>query len=86
MPAEIPVVLLGQLGVDKRYQGKKLGSDLLTDAYKRVLQTSDLIGVRALMVQATDDQAKSFYERRGFSQFSDREPLMLIVRISQLKN
>ena len=84
MPEPIPVILLGQLAVDTDYQGRRLGSDLLIDAARRALAASDLIGARAIVVQAIDDKARSFYERFGFRPFSEREPLMLLLRTSEL--
>ena len=85
MPEPIPVILLGQLAVDKDYQGRRLGSDLLIDAAQRALAAADVIGARAIVVQAIDEQAKAFYGRFGFRPFSNREPLMLLLRISELK-
>ena len=84
MPEPIPIILLGQLAVDTDYQGRRLGSDLLIDAARRALAASDLIGARAIVVEAIDDSAKSFYERFGFRPFSEREPLMLLLRTSEL--
>ena len=46
---------------------------------------ADLIGVRAIIVQALDERARNFYERFGFRAFSDKEPLMLLLRISELR-
>lgn len=85
MPEPIPVILLGQLAVDMNYQGRGLGTDLLTDAGKRALAAAEMIGARAIVVQALDEQTKVFYERSGFRPFSDREPLMLLLRISELR-
>ena len=85
MPDPIPVILLGQLAVDEDYRGRHLGSDLLIDAAGRSLSVSNLIGARAIAVQAINEQAKSFHLRFGFRPLSDREPLMLILRISEIE-
>ena len=85
MPEPIPVILLGQLAVDTDYQGRGLGSDLLIDAAKRVLTAAVVVGARAIVVQALDEDAKVFYGQFGFLPFSDREPLMLILRIAELR-
>ena len=85
MPEPIPVILLGQLAVDTDYQGRGLGFDLLIDAGKRALTAADVIGARAIVVQAFDEDAKKFYAPFGFLPFSDREALMLILRISELR-
>ena len=86
MPQPVPVILLGQLAVDRDYQGRGLGSDLLINAAKRALAAADVIGARAIVVQALNERAKLFYERFGFRQFSDREPLMLVLRVSALRD
>lgn len=85
MPDPIPAILLGQLAVDEDYRGRHLGSDLLIDAVGRSLAVSNLIGARAVAVQAIYEQAKSFYGPFGFQPFSGREPLMLILCISEIE-
>lgn len=86
MPDPVPVILLGQLAVDEAYQGRRLGSDLLIDAMRRALAAAGVIGARAVIVQAVDERAKAFYGRFGFRPFSDREPLMLALRTSELED
>ena len=85
MPEPVPVILLGQLAVNTRHQGKGLGAGLLADAARRSLEAAGVIGARAIVVLALDERAKSFYERFGFRPFSDREPLMLVLRMSDLR-
>lgn len=84
MPEPVPVILLGQLAVDRNYQGRGLGTDLLIDAGKRALAAAEMIGARAIIVQALDEQTKGFYEQAGFLPFSEHEPHMLLLRISEL--
>ena len=84
MPEPIPVILLGQLAVDSDYQGRGLGSDLLFDAGRRALAAAGVIGARAILVQALDEQVARFYQHHGFTRFSDDEPLMMILRIAEL--
>jgi len=62
----LPVILLGRLAVDQSMQGCGLGRALLQDCVRRVLAASDVIGIRALLVHALDDQAASFYRHFGF--------------------
>ncbi len=66
-PESVPLILLGMLGVDKRYQGIGLGRDLLLDAVKRSIEISSLIGAKALLVEPIDEHATSFYEKYGFT-------------------
>ncbi len=85
MPDPVPVILLGQLAVDEFYRTRRLGSDLLVDAARRCLAAARLIGARAIVVQAIDERAADFYAKFGFRQFSNHEPLMLILRISEIE-
>ena len=85
MPEPIPVILLGQLAVDLDYQGRGLGGDLVVDAGRIALAAADLIGARAVIVQALDERARNFYQRFGLRALSDHEPLMLLLRISGLR-
>jgi len=66
----VPAVLLGRLAVAKNVQGQGIGRSLLTNALIRTLAISDEIGIYALIIDALDDRAKSFYETFGFLQLS----------------
>ena len=66
MPDPLPVIVLGRLAVHTDWAGKGIGSGLLKDAVLRSIQAADLIGVRALMCHAIDDDAKAFYLKHGF--------------------
>lgn len=55
------------LAVDQPQQGKGLGATLLQDALLRAEQAAETVGVRAVLVQAIDAAARSFYLRFGFS-------------------
>ncbi|MGI8730389.1 MAG: GNAT family N-acetyltransferase [Solirubrobacteraceae bacterium] len=79
----IPVVLLARLAVDKAVQGEGLGAFLLADAMRRTLSASQTIGVRALLVHAADEVARSFYERFGFVE-SPTDPLHLMLLMKDL--
>jgi predicted N-acetyltransferase YhbS len=85
-PNPIPIVILGRLAVDKTYQNKGLGSDLVKDAVQRVFTASEAIGIRAILVHAIDASAKTFYEQKcGFtpSGFQDKTLLLLLSDIEQ---
>ncbi len=82
MPDPVPVMVLARLAVSTQAQGLKLGGSLLQDAVKRALMVSQNTGVRAILVQALNDQAKMFYEYYGF-QVSPANPLILMLRLYQ---
>jgi GNAT superfamily N-acetyltransferase len=69
MPNPTPVVIIGRLAVDKAYQGKGVGRGLLKDALLRITKASELVGARAVVVHAVDQEAIPFYARYGFRAF-----------------
>lgn len=84
---DVPVVLLGQLAVDRSVQGQGLGSLLLVDALRRAVQISEQVGIRAVEVDAIDEGAKKFYLKFGFRPLLDdpRHLLMPLHEIRKLK-
>jgi len=63
----IPAALLGRLAVAQTAQGRGIGKMLLADALKRTLMVSEQIGIHALVVDAIDERAQTFYQRFGFA-------------------
>jgi GNAT superfamily N-acetyltransferase len=61
----IPLMILARLAVDLREKGKGLGKALLKDAVLRTLQAADIAGLKAIFVQAKDQEAERFYARHG---------------------
>lgn len=84
---DVPVVLLARLAVDQSQQGCGLGRFLLLNAFSRIVQLADALGIRAVEVDAIDDSAKRFYLKYGFSQLLDdeRHLFLSIGAIKQLK-
>ena len=75
-PDPVPCLLLGQLATDTAYAGRGIGTGLIKHALARALAGARLIGGRALVVHALDDQAAAFWQRRGFLPSKD-DPLLL---------
>lgn len=69
MPPVIPVLVLGRMAVDLRYQGRKLGGHLLKDAIRRSLSAALEVGARAILVHAIDQEVVPFYVQYGFQPF-----------------
>lgn len=81
MPDPIPVLVLGRLAVDYRAAGRHLGAALLKDAVARATAVAENAGVRALMVHALHEKARSFYLKFGFRP-SPTDHLTLMLRLS----
>lgn len=77
----IPAALIGRLAVSKNAQGQGIGKILLADAIKRTLAVSQEIAIYAMVVDAIDKQAASFYKQYGFSTLgSQKKRLYLPLR------
>jgi GNAT superfamily N-acetyltransferase len=63
----VPVVRMGRLAVDRDFKGRGLGAALLADGLARAAHAD--IGAYALLVDAKDEVAASFYLRHGFIRF-----------------
>jgi GNAT superfamily N-acetyltransferase len=76
-------LLLGQLATDLRWAGKGIGTGLLKHALERCVAAAELIGGRALVVNAVDDEAAAFWRRRGFISSKD-DPFLLFRSIADI--
>ncbi len=75
----VPAILLGRLAVDQRSRGKGYGELLLVDAFTRCLATSE-IGWAAMVVDAKDEDAASFYEHFEFIRMSPDSNRLFLPR------
>lgn len=75
---QLPVTLLGRLAVDQSAKGQGLGEHLLLDALRRSLVHADQIAAMAVIVDAKDESAASFYRRYGFTSLR-AQPIHLFV-------
>lgn len=76
----IPVMIIGRLAVNQKEQGNGIGKSLLKDAILRTLQASEIAGIKAIMVQAKNEDAKSFYLKYDFIE-SPIDDLLLFLPI-----
>lgn len=74
----LPATLLGRLAVDVNYQGKGLGGVVLVDALKRSLAATVQVASVAVVIDALNERAASFYQKYGFQQFK-QYPLKLYL-------
>jgi len=81
-PDPVPCLLLGQLAIDRRWAGRGIGTGLVKHALERCVEAAALIGGRALVVNAVDQEAADFWRRRGF--IPSEDPLMLFCSIAEI--
>src|SRR5690606_6499303 len=82
-PNPVPCILLGQLATDRAWTGHGIGTGLLKHALQRCVEAAALVGGRALLVNAIDDDAAAFWRRRGFEPTRD-DPLILLRSIADI--
>ena len=74
----VPAIRIGRLAVDRSVQAKGVGSALLRNALQRAIALSTHAGTCAVLVEAINEQARSFYEHYGFVTLHDL-PLSLVL-------
>ena len=84
MPEPVPVMVLGRLAVDRRYQSRGIGQGLLRDAVLRIVQASEIAGIRAILVHAISEEARAFYETFGFVS-SPVDSMTLMITVADAK-
>ena len=62
----VPATLIGRLAVSTALRGQGIGELLLMDALHRSLRLSKQIASTAIIVDAKDERAMSFYRKYGF--------------------
>jgi GNAT superfamily N-acetyltransferase len=82
-PDPVPCLLLAQLAVDQGWNGKGVGTGLVKHALTRCVEAARLIGGRALIVNAVDEEAAALWRRRGFIPSRD-DPLVLFRSIADI--
>ncbi len=76
----IQTIHLGRLAIDRDYQGKSIGKILLIDSLKRCLDTSDSLGVLAVIGDPLDKEAERFYDKYGFIKLPDSQKMFIPMK------
>ena len=84
-PDPVPVTLLGQLAVDKDYQGQGHASSLLLFALKTALHASQTVGSLGVITHPLDDDVRRFYVRWGFQGLPFDPHHAMLVRMVDLQ-
>lgn len=77
----VPAFRIAKLAVDSRFQGQGVGAWLLKSAFEKAISVSTSVGLYAILVDAIDGKAKSFYQKYGFIAFTER-PLTLFLPLA----
>jgi len=80
---DIPMALLGRLAVSKEAQGRGYGEVLLIDACRRILKTSETIGIWAVAVEPLNESARKFYERFQFEDLGKNRMFLTLKEVAE---
>ncbi|MUG92438.1 GNAT family N-acetyltransferase [Scytonema sp. UIC 10036] len=80
----VPVILMARFAVDSSEQGKGLGKAMFRNALSRALAGSEIIGGRAFLVHAKDEEARAFYLKFGMEE-SSTNPLHLLFLFKDIR-
>ncbi|MBJ9976723.1 hypothetical protein IAE35_10245 [Pseudomonas sp. S75] len=78
-PNDLPVVVLGRMGVTTEISGRGVATDLVQDAVERTLLASQMVGSVALIVHPLTERLESFYGKAGFMSCPDLSPKTMML-------
>lgn len=84
-PDPIPALLLGQLAVDRRQQGRGCARSLMLFALTTAVRFSKDIGCFGVLAHPIDDAVRAFYAQFGFEALPFDPKHSMIVRIIDLE-
>lgn len=85
-PDPLPAALLGQLAVDRRYQGRGYARSLMFFALTTAVRFSNDIGCFCVLTHPLDDGVRAFYRAFGFEDLPFDPERSMAVRIVDLKH
>jgi GNAT superfamily N-acetyltransferase len=72
-------MLFARFAVDRKLQGRGVGTSLLKDAFLRTVEASEIGGLAAILVDAIDDKMVTFYKNYGFRECPAAERKLMIA-------
>jgi GNAT superfamily N-acetyltransferase len=82
-PTEIPAVLLARLALAESLRGQGLGAVLVADALQRVVDATQTVAARLVVVDALHEPVARFYESLGFRRLPGS--LLLVQKLSDVE-
>ncbi len=77
----VPVMIFARFGVDRKMQGRGIGTALLKDAFLRTVAASEIGGLAAILVDAIDDKIVEFYKNYEFRECpGEGRKLMIAIK------
>ena len=80
----IPAARIGRLARAQLVRGQGIGRLLLADAVSRIVSVGQSVAVFAIVADAKDERAASFYRRFGFQAFPSRPDRLFLLTSTAL--
>lgn len=64
---QLPDIELKMIGVLTSFQRQGIGTALIVDAFHKVIQIADAVGIKNLFIEAADEDSYNLYESIGFT-------------------
>lgn len=84
-PDPLPALLLGQLAVDRRFQGKGYAASLMYYALTTATRYAGEVGCFCVLTHPLDDAVRAFYRKYDFKDLPEDPRRSMMVRISDLR-
>jgi GNAT superfamily N-acetyltransferase len=84
-PDPLPILLLGQLAVDRRYHGRGYARSLMLFALTTAVRVSKDLGCFGVLTHPLDDEVRAFYRRYGFEDLPFDPRHSMFVRMADLE-
>lgn len=81
---DVPVFRLGRLAVDREFQGRGFGGQLILAAGRRCLLAAAEVGGLAILIDAKSERAAKWYASYGAVALSDT-PLSLLLALATIQ-
>lgn len=82
-PVEIPAVLLARLALSQPLRGQGLGAVLVADALQRVVDATQTVAARLVVVDALHEPVARFHESLGFRRLP--ASLLLVQKVADIE-
>lgn len=82
-PVEVPAVLLARLALSESLRGYGLGAVLIADALEQIVDATQTVAARLVVVDALHERVAQFYESLGFRRIPGR--LLLVQKITDIE-
>lgn len=88
----IPAAYISMIGVDRQFQGKGFGGDLLVDCLTRLVRAAETMGIAVVILDVLDcgdaeqvERRKALYTEYGFKALPSN-PLRLFLSMATVRN